>query len=90
MAVAMDMEAYARGPSGTGTRVGRAAVIVAGVAGLVATFTTLVSIWLQSYDCLSLYLAFHLHYSLIFGQQKLSKASPPTIRDSYPVDVHAR
>jgi hypothetical protein len=56
MVMAMDMEAYASGPSGTGTRIGRAAVIVAGVAGLVATLTTSVSIWLQSYDCASRYL----------------------------------
>ena len=44
----MSMEAFG-GPSGTGTRVGQAVIIVAGVAGLVATLTTCVSTWLQAY-----------------------------------------
>jgi hypothetical protein len=48
--ITMSVEVYFTAPSGTGTRVGRAAVIVAGVAALIATLTTCVSIWLQAYD----------------------------------------
>ncbi|KIW08947.1 uncharacterized protein PV09_00861 [Verruconis gallopava] len=44
----MSAEAYVTAPSGTGTRVGRAVVTLAGVAALIATLTTCVSIWLQA------------------------------------------
>lgn len=50
----MSMETFG-GPSGTGTRVGQAVIIVAGVAGLVATVTTCVSTWLQAYGNVMLY-----------------------------------
>lgn len=70
-------------PSGTGTRFGRVAIALAGVAGFIATLITIVygatvsSVEIRDMSNVSIQIS-------MAASKELPQASPPTIRDTNP------